>query len=232
MTGPSDLLPEIGPELGSLVDLTHELGDPEVGLEALRLDLVRQLFERAQAARDFLLTGDQDGARAALDRPIWLDSWRTAVTATADRVTAVKAARIERAARRSGFPARRLRELLPTTDDRSVLMAKLEAAGIPLEETISRGSSGGPWWDEIRRRASRLEESWDRLETVVRLELSGIEGRLQTIERWRPSVVGPVLLAAALVGLMSWLGLAIGGYLRRPAWLDGVNDWFWSLPWP
>jgi hypothetical protein len=231
-TDPTDLLPEIGPELGSLVDLTHELGDPEVGLEAIRLELVHALFQRTQAARDFLLTGDQAGARAALDRPVWMEVWHDAVTKTAARVMAVTTSRLERAARRSGFPARRLKELLPTADDRAVLRAKLEAAGIPLEEAFSREASGASWWDLIRRRASRLEESWDRLENVVRLELASVDERRGAIESWRPSRVIPMAGAVTLVLVLAWVGLAIGGYLPRPRWLDSVADWFWSLPWP
>jgi hypothetical protein len=232
VTEPADLLPEIGPELGSLVDLTHELGDPEVGLEAVRLELVRALFQRTQAARDFLLTGDQGGARAALDRPVWMDVWNSAVTQTAERVMAVTTGRLERAARRSGFPARRMKELLPTADDRAVLRAKLEAAGIPLEEAFTREPPGAAWWDLIRRRASRLEESWDRLENVVRIELGSIEERRGTIESWRPSRLVPIAAAAALVLTLAWIGLAIGGYVPRPRWLEPVASWFWSLPWP
>src|SRR5262249_51937276 len=110
--------------------------------------------------------------------------------------------------------------------------AKLEAAGIPLEEVFTREPPGSVWWDLVRRRASRLEESWDRLENVVRLELGSIDERRGTIEAWRPSGVLPFAGAATLVLVLGWIGLAIGGYVPRPGWLDPVASWFWSLPWP
>ena len=232
MSERSDLLPELGPELGSLADLTRDPGDPELGLEAIRLELVGRLFERAADARKAIAAGNPAGARVALDRSVWLESWQTAVSAAADRVHAVIVARLGRAQARSGFPARRLRELLPTVDDRAVLRAKLDAAGISLEEAVARRSLGDPWWDDVRRSAGALEEAWERLENVVRLELAGYDDRAETIARWRPSLVGPSILAVLLTGVVAWLGLALGGYVPRPHWLDGLHQWFWSLPWP
>jgi hypothetical protein len=232
VTAPPESVPELGPELGGLIELVRESGDPEIGLDAIRLELVRRLFERAQAARDFLLAGDRDGARAALDPPVWLDVWRTAAAAVGDRVPAVIEARLRNAALRTRFPPRRLRALLPPPDDARVLRARLDAAGIPLEETLARPVQGGAWWDEIRRRAGALEEAWERLENVVRTELAAAAEREARIASWRPSPALPLAIGAIAAALLVWLGLALGGLVPRPGFLDPFNDWFWSLPWP
>jgi hypothetical protein len=194
--------------------------------------MVRSLFDRARAARERLGGGDLEGARTAFDGRAWLDAWNVAVEAVAGRVAAVVRGRLERAQLRSGFPPRRLRPLLPTADDARVLRGKLEAAGIPLEQVIDRPIAGASWWDETRRRASALEDSWDRMENVVRLELAATSDRIERVERWRPSPLVPLVVGGVVAALLIWLGLAIGGIAPRPAFLDSVTDWFWSLPWP
>jgi hypothetical protein len=209
-----------------------ERSDPELGLDAIRLELVRRMFERTQASRGFLLAADQDQAKAALDPPVWVEAWEAAVARVAQRVPAVIAARLERARARSGLPLRRLKALLPTADEVKVLEAKLGAAGIPLEQALSRSTLGSGWWDEIRRRAGALEESWDQLENVVRLELAAAATRIEEVEHWRPSPRAPLVIGGLLALVLIWLGLAIGGLVPRPPLLDPLTDWFWSLPWP
>lgn len=226
-------IPEIGPYLGRLADAVREFEDPAVGLDAIRLQMVSDLFERTQSARGFLLTGDQGGARAALDKGAWLDLWKRAVGQVAERTSDTILGRITAAGKQARYPARRLSRLLPSIETRAILLAKLEAAGIPLETRVAKGFPGGPgWWDSIRQAAVALEDSWEDLETVVRVELAEARSTIQRVEEWRPSSAPWYLAFGTGLLVTTWLGLVLGGYLARPGWLDGLNDWFWSLPWP
>ncbi len=223
--------PELGPYLGRMADATRRFEGP-VPLDPIRLDLVTALFERAGVARDFLLTGDREGARSALDRTTWLALWRDAAARAADATAAAIVARLEVAARRSRFPARKLAAALPSADDRAVLGAKLDAAGIPLEERAGRLPGGEDWWDRLRQSAVALEDSWESLEAEVRQALAMAEVAAERIEAWRPSLRGWWISLGVVAIIAGWLGLVLGGYLPRPGWLDPLHDWFWRLPWP
>ena len=226
-------IPEIGPYLGRLADAVRQFEDPEVGLDAIRLQLVSDLFERAQSARGFLLTADEGGARAALDKGAWLELWQRAARQAARRTSETIAGRLTAAAQRSGFPARHLTPLLPSMEAQTLLVSKVEAAGIPLEARLARGfPPGARWWDAVRQAAVALEDSWEDLEDVVRTELAEARPVVERVERWEPSPVPWYLALGLAVTLAGWLGLALGGYVPRPDWLDPFNDWFWSLPWP
>lgn len=228
----TDELPEIGPYLGRLADVTRRFEDPSVGLDSIRLDLVSDLFDRVAAARDFRLAGDEAGARVALDRNIWLALWRTAAGRAADAVVAAAGAELERAAYQSRYPARQLAALLPSAEDRAVLAARLDAAGIVVEERVARGfGSGAAWWDQVRQTAVALEDAWDELEVLVRRELAVWQSKAAQVARWRPALWPWIVVLLAALALVTWLGLVLGGYLPRPAWLDPVHRWFWSLPW-
>lgn len=233
MTGPGQNgLPEIGPYLGRLADATRRFGDPTLGLDDLRLAMVSDLFERAHAARGFLLLDDQAGARAALDSG-WLAVWRTAAAKATELTLASVRARMIRAQQRSGCPDRLVNRRLPSTEDREILAAKLDAAGIPLERQVARGFPPGEgWWEAVRRSAVALEDSWEQLEEIVRATARAADAEVAAVEGWRPSPTPWLIGLACLTVTAGWLGLALGGYLPRPGWLDGVHRWFWSLPWP
>lgn len=228
-----DEIPEIGPYLGRLADAVRQFEDPAVGLDAIRLQMVSDLFERTQSARGFLLTGDDGGARAALDKGAWLDLWRRAARQAAARTSDTIAARLTAAAQQSRYPARRLAPLLPSPEARAILVSKVEAAGIPLEGRLARGfPARSGWWDAVRQAAVALEDSWEDLETVIRTELVEARSVVQRVEQWRPSPVPWYVALGIGFAVTGWLGLVLGGYLPRPGWLDPINDWFWSLPWP
>ncbi len=228
-----DEIPEIGPYLGRLADAVRRFSDPEVGLDGVRLQLVTDLFERTQSAREFLLTGDGGGARAALDRGAWLELWRRAAHQAASKTSDLVSARLTAAARRSGYPARRLTGLQPTAETRAILVAKAEAAGIPLENRLAIGfPAGSGWWDAARQTAVALEDSWEDLERVIETELAAAEPVVLRVAGWKPSPTPWFVALGVGLVLSGWLGLVLGGYLPRPGWLDPVNDWFWSLPWP
>ncbi|MGE0441111.1 MAG: hypothetical protein AB7S39_11550 [Gemmatimonadales bacterium] len=226
-------LPEIGPYLGRLADVTRSFEHPDVDLDRVRLDLVSELFEQAAIARGFLLTGDTGGARAALDRAVWSKLWREAADRATERTVAAVTGRLERAAASVRYPRRLLAASLPSAEDRAMLAARIDAAGIPLEERVARGfPTGVGWWEAVRQTTTALEDSWEALEEIVRDELRRTEPAVSAIGAWRPSLI-PWFVALGLAALATgWVGLVLGGYLPTPVWLRGFHDWFWSIPWP
>ena len=230
--GPESL-PELGPLLGRLTEMTARVPDPDLVLDPVRLELVSGLFERAATARTALARGDRVQARADLDRATWLGLWQEAVGAVAGATLGAVEGRLDRAAARAGVPARRRRAAGPSADDRAVIRARLEAAGIPLEEALSRPLAGRrDWGAALRGAAAALEESWDQLEATARAVIEEWRPAVGRLERWRPPVVLYTVPAILLVLAGLGLGLAIGGFLPRPAWLDPLARWFWTLPWP
>jgi hypothetical protein len=226
-------LPELGPLLGRLTEMAARAPGSVPGLDPVRLELVSGLFEVAADARRALAAGDEVGARARLDRAAWLELWHRAVAATADRTLEAIDARLDRAAARSAAPRRRRRSVGPSDEDRAVIRARLDAAGIPLEQVLSRPLAGQRDWPAaIRRAGAALEEAWDELERTASVLGAEWDPAVSRLERWRPPMLLYAVPAGLLVLLALGLGLAIGGYLPRPPWLDPVAAWFWTLPWP
>jgi hypothetical protein len=230
---PLEPLPELGPYLGRLADPAPRFDPEAIKLDDVRLALVTDLFERARATRDRLAAADVTGARMALGRTAWLELWNRAVDGAAAEVLAAVDHRVQFVGKTRRLSPQRIRALLPDPDDRAVLRARLEAAGIELEELIAAAppERGDRWVETVARLARELEASWDRLEAVAREEIGHWERRLAALPapgpaRWQWVVAA---LAALIAG---WLGLGIGGYLTLPSWLDRLRDWFWSLPWP
>ena len=230
---PSTGLPEIGPYLGRLPEVTRRFDDPTLGLDSVRLQLVSDLFELTDAARGFLSVDDFPGARSALDRPRWLEIWRAASNDAAVRTVAALKEQLVRAQANSGCPERILRRFQSGAEAQEILAAQLAAAGIPLERQIARGfPAGAGWWEAVRQAASALEDSWEQLEDIVRRELADGRRGAAVVEAWRPSPVPWVVAAASLTAVLGWVGLVLGGYLPRPSWLEWLARAFWSLPWP
>ncbi|MEZ4586819.1 MAG: hypothetical protein R2909_10495 [Gemmatimonadales bacterium] len=226
-------LPELGPWLGRLPEVARRDTEDDFALDPVRWAMVSELFERADAARDFLLAGDAEGARTALDRAAWLAVWSPVVGHVAGRIEAALAARVARAARVSAASPRQLEPLVLHDDDLAVLRAKLDAAAIPLERELARAPArGSEWLAQIRRACHALEASWNELEATARGELAARRPAIDRVARSEPRRLlwwTSIGVAAAGAG---WLGLALGGYLPAPAWLAPFADWFWGLPWP
>jgi hypothetical protein len=162
-SGSRDLwvVPELGPSLGRLVDAPLSGRGPlGVTLDDIRLELVTAVFELAGAGRSFAASGDPDGAVASLGRVAWLGLWEKAVAAAAARIAGEANARLRLAAEESRFPARRLRALALTDEDRRAIGARLGSGGAPfvaaldsLEQAVrttgttrGRGAAGAAAW--------------------------------------------------------------------------------------
>lgn len=218
-------LPEAGPLLGRMTDVTRRGADPALDLDRIRLGLVSQVFEQVAQARV------APGKTELLAPDVWLGWWRAAVKQVVDGLLAAHRERLLHAAARRRYSVERARRLLPDAEAAGMLAARIEAAGIPLETLAADRRRSTPA-EELRRWAVALDDAWDELEVVAAREYAGLEASVRVVDAWRPSVwpwaVAGVSLAAGLV----WVGLAVGGLVQRPAWLDPLADWFWSIPWP
>jgi transcriptional regulator with XRE-family HTH domain len=229
-TGIPELLPELGPLLGRLVAPPAERAPIEASFDQVRLELLSTLFDRAREARDLLAGGDEPAAHSALGGGVWLGLWEQAVSAVTRAVSGEIELRIREAATLSRYPRKRLAAALPDAEALRLLAARLSATGIELEAALERlGELSRPWQEELRRAAGELEASWERLLATAREELLTWDQLAATIRVWRRPWQPLLLVSAVLLGLASWLGLVLGGYLSAPGWLRPSTDWAWKL---
>ena len=225
-------VPELGPLLGTLVDPPDHEGE-EAALDPTRLAMVDAVFARAAEARRRLAQGEEEAARTALGGSAWLEVWDAAAARSAATLIDRTEKRMREAAAYSRFPASRLAAQLPSPEDRAVLTAKLNAAGMGLEAAAPALDARGEEWDQAARRAAgELEQAWQRLIRTAQDEIGIWDRRIEDIRSWRrpwlPLLVGGVLA----LGIGAWLGLVLGGYLPVPGPLRPFAEWVWSLPWP
>lgn len=227
-------LPELGPYLGYLTDVSRRFPADGLGLDEVRLTLVSELFDRTAAARQPPGSSTEPAARTGGGKDAWIEVWRAAVDQVAEQAFAGIEARFHAAALRSRLPDKRLRGRLPDQEDRAIFRHKLDAAGLDLEALALRlAAEPGPASPEtIRHLGAELEMAWERLEAIVLRELEYWRPAIEQVAAWRRS---PALLGLALAALLlavGWLGLALGGFLPLPRPLQPLARWFWSLPWP
>lgn len=221
----TETLPEAGPLLGRMTDVTRRVADPALDLDRIRLELVSRVFEQVARAR----ANPDDGALLAPE--VWLGWWRGAVGQVVGRIETAHRERLLRAAARRRYRADRAQRLLPDAEAIGMVSARIDAAGIRLETlaTEPRQASAAL---ELRRWAVALDDAWDELEDLAAREYAALLPNVRRIEAWRPPN-WPWLVAGGAIGAaVLWVALAIGGQVPRPAWLDPAADWFWSLPWP
>ncbi|HEY9519122.1 MAG TPA: hypothetical protein VIQ98_07670, partial [Gemmatimonadales bacterium] len=128
---------------------------------------------------------------------------------------------------------RRLATQLPSAEDRAVLTARLNAAGMGLEAAAPALDARGEEWDQAARRAAgELEQAWQRLIRAAEDEMSNWDRRIQDIESWRRPWLPLIVGGSLALGIGAWLGLVLGGYLPLPGLLRPLAEWIWSLPWP
>lgn len=219
-------VPELGPWLGSLVVGTDSISG--LRLEEIRLRLVERLFAAGHRVRE----GGTGVARssAAVLREEWLEAFRAAADEAAHRCLAEIDRRLEEAVRVSRMPAALFARHRPSDEDRRVTVNRFESAAIPLEQVLHRGDEAGV--GGLRRDATLVEASWDRLVRVAAEELAAGDREAAVIRAWvRPRA--PLWVLTAIVALVALLlGLVLGGYLPAPGLLGSLRRGWWGLPWP
>jgi hypothetical protein len=243
VTTSPDIIPELGPSLGRLVDPPPALlGALRVPLDDIRIDLVTGVFELASAGRSFAAAGDRESAMASLGRVAWLGLWEKAVATVAGRIAAEANSGFRIGAEESRYPARRLARHLLTEDDTRAIAARLGSGGAPfvaaldaLEQAAnasatSRAADSGAenWRVALRATARRLEAAWMALEDVSRTEQQRWAAEVAAVKAWhRPT--WPVWLVTIVVGGCAvYLGLVLGGYLPVPPRLQGLATLVWT----
>jgi hypothetical protein len=238
-------VPELGPSLGSLTDPPAAGPKSPLGLtyDDIRLDLVTGIFDLAGAGREFAAAGDSDGAMASLGRVAWLGLWERAVAAAAARIAQAANARLRAAAVESRYPRRRLRELLLTPADVRATAARLGSGGAPfvaaldaLEQSVHAAGGGGmrpaarreEWRAALEGGARRLESAWLALLSTAHLEEQHWRQEADRVRGWRRPMWPIWLVSVGVVAAATYVGLVLGGYVRVPAFLRALADFWWS----
>jgi hypothetical protein len=240
------MVPELGPSLGRLGDppgSTTERGVLDLDLDDIRLDLVTRLFDVAGAARSFAAAGDRQGAIASLGRVAWLELWERAVAAAANRLGDLVNARLQEAAAESRLPPRRLSEFLLSTEDIRAIASRLGSGGAnfvsaldALEQTVPAAAASGQrgrlgqeeWQIALATTARRLESSWLALTASARSEQERWKNEIERVRAWRRPTWPVWLVTIIVLGLMTYLGLVLGGYLPVPPGLRALAEFWWT----
>src|SRR5262249_46257698 len=225
MTMIVDIIPELGPSLGRLIDPPPApLGALRVPLADVRIDLVTGVFDLAGPGRAFAAAGHADGAMASLGRVAWLALWEKAVALAAGRITAEANAGFTSAGEESRYPARRLARRLLTDQDSRAIAARLGSGGAPFVASLDameqaanaagggRGRAGaavGAWQAAATAAARRLEAGWMALEDVARAEQARWATEIEQVRRWRRPTWPIWLLSAVVIGGAVYLGLVL-----------------------
>lgn len=245
MTEPR-MVPELGPSLGRLSDppgAVPDQGALDVVLEDIRLDLVTRLFDVAGAARSFAAAGDRQGAVASLGRVAWLELWERAVASAARRLSDVVNDRLREAAAESRLPSKWLNQFLLTPEDERAIGSRLGSGGASfvsaldaLEQTVPAAAASGirgrmgqeDWQRALATAARRLESAWLALSGAALTEQERWKAEIERVRVWRRPTWPLWAATVALLLVMTYLGLVLGGYLPVPASLRPIAEFWWS----
>jgi hypothetical protein len=229
-------VPELGPYLGKVVSGTGRTPGG-IRLDAVRLRLATRLFASAGEARRLAARDERKAAVAAIGRSVWLEAWEDAVAGTATLLAERVAVQLEAECRAARLPRRYRRRLLPGSDDRRALAARIGSAGavlVPAADEIERcagaaveatGLTPGnvaTWQDALRAAGRRLEAAWLGLEDAVEREAARWQLVADEVARWKRPLWPVMAVGAAVTAAAAWLGLVLGGYVPAPAWLTAV----------
>lgn len=230
---PRPVVPELGPALGRLTSLPGARvaapPPPRVELADLRLGLVDRVFALAHDARMAL---DADGAAELLSAGRWQPVWERAVEAAAARTAGRIEDALAEAAADAALPARRRRRLALTKEERQLLRARLDGAGVPFFDAIAHFDAASPgsaeWRDRLLAAMHRLEDAWLEVEQRGLAEEAAWGDAIARVRAWRPSPWPRRVLAVLLAAAAGYLGLVLGGFVPTPAPLAPLVTWWWS----
>jgi hypothetical protein len=227
------LVPELGPALGRLTALPGaKVGAPprpRMELADLRLALVGRVFELAGSARD---AGDPEKVSAILAPDRLRTEWERGASQVANRTILRIQESLAAAAERSGLSPRRLRRLAPTADERALITARLQGAGVPFVDGLTAldvAEDGTDDWTEALLASARLLEScWLDLEQRALAEEAAWSGEAARIAAWRPARWPRWVAATLLAAVCIYAGLVLGGYVPVPPGGNTVTSWWWT----
>jgi hypothetical protein len=240
------MVPELGPSLGRLGDppaISGERGALDIAFEDIRLDLVTRLFDVAGAARSFAAADDREGAIASLGRVAWLELWERSVAAAARRIADVVNGRLREAGAESRLPQKRLDEFLLTVEDERAIASRLGSGGASfvsaldaLEQTVPAAAAPGArgrigqeeWQSALATTARRLESSWLALAVAARTEQVRWKAEVESVRAWRRPTWPVWVVTTAVLLVVIYLGLVLGGYLPVPDTLRSVAEFWWA----
>jgi hypothetical protein len=240
------LIPELGPSLGQLPDPPlgrTDRGALDLVLDDIRLELVTGLFETAGAARSFAAAGDREGAIASLSRVAWLALWERAVAAAAERLVQVVNGRLAEAAAESRLPQKQVDAIRLKPEDARSIAARLGSGGAgfvsaldALEQTVPGAAASGTrgwagqedWQRALAAAARRLESAWLALVASGRAEQERWKAEIERVRSWRRPTWPIWALTAAVLAVVTYLGLVLGGYLPVPGPLRPLAELWWA----
>jgi hypothetical protein len=237
------LVPELGPALGRLCNRAEPPVGRWVTLDDIRLELATRIFELAGAARAFASADDRAAAVSSLNRQAWLTEWERAVSTTTERIVQAVNLRFDSAGLEARLRTPRRKELLLAESDRRAISGRLGTGSLPflsaldeLEQVVpsasapgARGEAAVPeWQDRILSAARRLESAWLALESAARREEALWSPEINRVQSWRRPTWPVWLVTGLVLGLATYLGLILGGYLLVPAPLLPLAQEVWK----
>jgi hypothetical protein len=160
------------------------------------------------------------------------------VDAASERVAGRIEAMLRSAAAESRLPGRRLRRILLTGEEKRGIAVRLGSGGALLvdaldqmESTVRKTARGGEhgetWRTELARVARQLESAWVALEAAAAREEAAWREDAADVRAWRRKLWPLWLISLAVVLLLGWTALVLGGFLDAPGWFRPVADWWW-----
>jgi hypothetical protein len=197
------------------------------------------MIETAGEARRLAGNDERAAAIFAVSRVLWLTAWEETVSAVTRMVVQQVTADIDREADRVSMPPKVREKCYPTASERRSLAARLGSAGtglVPvLDELDRRGEAAlaataldrpalEEWHDALRMAARRLENAWLLLEDRTETEVSRWKPVVEQVARWRKPVLPVLIVTGLALAAATWLGLALGGFIPAPAFLQPLID--------
>jgi hypothetical protein len=233
-------VPELGPSLGRIVSPALDAGrssDLWGKIRDVRLALASTVFEAAHGARRSLDADDPREGVSHLGREAWSAAWAQAVSAAGQQVVDHINQRLALAAAEARMPQRRAQTVAITEVEAHAVAARLAGGAGQLvmalddlaaaAETVETEPTA-VWRDALLKVARRLEAAWIELESHVAEELERWDEEVERVRAWRRPRWPLWTITVVALGLATYLGLLLGGYLRAPALLQPVVEWWWA----